>query len=284
MGFQRWLEADPQNAKAFEGMTEIWDAVGGTKVGRFPRVNALQPNAHRRIFAQAAAVLLTCGAIGVAVYNLVRNPVYVTAIGERRTVDLQDGSEVSINSNTRLVVMYGKSERRVRLEKGEAFFNVSASRERPFIVMAGDQEVTALGTSFVVRHEAGRTAITLVEGKVTVAPTGGEDNDQAAHLLRPGERFTISARRTEQLDKPPAEALMAWRRGEVVLDHTPLADAAAEMNRYDKTAIVIDDPKVAALRVSGNYKTGDSEGFAQAVAAMYGLKAAERDGRIHLGK
>jgi transmembrane sensor len=78
------------------------------------------------------------------------------------------------------------------------------------------------------------------------------------------------------------DAVTAWRRSEIVLDHTPLADAVAEMNRYDQTTLVIEDPQVAALRVSGIYHTGNSETFANMIAHLYGLEAVAQDGRIRL--
>ena len=85
-----------------------------------------------------------------------------------------------------------------------------------------------------------------------------------------------------KLDMPPTDAVTAWRRGEVMLDKTVLAEAVAEMNRYDKVALVIDDPAIADLRVSGIYHTGDSEGFARTIARLYGLEIAREQGRIHL--
>ena len=78
------------------------------------------------------------------------------------------------------------------------------------------------------------------------------------------------------------DAVTAWRRGEVLLDKTTLSDAVAEMNRYDETVLVIDDPSIADLRVSGIYHTGNSDGFAQTVARLYGLRVIHQDGRVHL--
>jgi transmembrane sensor len=78
------------------------------------------------------------------------------------------------------------------------------------------------------------------------------------------------------------EAVTAWRRGEVMLDKTALADAIAELNRYDKTKLIIDNPKIAALPISGIYQTGDSNGFARTVAKLYDLEIIERPNRIYL--
>ena len=103
-------------------------------------------------------------------------------------------------------------------------------------------------------------------------------------MLSPGQRLTFAGGATPRLDEPRIEAVTAWRRGEVVLDGMMLADAVAEMNRYDKRMLVIDDPGVAALRVSGIYHAGDSEGFAETVARLYGLHVVHQGDRIHLTK
>jgi transmembrane sensor len=76
--------------------------------------------------------------------------------------------------------------------------------------------------------------------------------------------------------------VLAWRRGEVVLNDTPLEEAVVEMNHYDKTTLVLEGPALATLPVSGLYHTGDNEGFARALAKMYHLDLDERDGRIYL--
>jgi transmembrane sensor len=89
-------------------------------------------------------------------------------------------------------------------------------------------------------------------------------------------------RGTPRLDQPRIDAVTAWRRGEVMLDNTTLADAVAEMNRYDERLLIIDDPSAAAMRVSGIYHAGDSAGFARTVAALYGLQVVHEPGRIHL--
>jgi transmembrane sensor len=85
-----------------------------------------------------------------------------------------------------------------------------------------------------------------------------------------------------KIDEPSLESVLAWRRGEVVLIDTPLHQAVSEMNRYDKTTIVIDGPAIETLSVSGLYHTGDNEGFARSIAKLYRLDLEERDGRIYL--
>lgn len=237
-------------------------------------------------------ILLVFGVGAWGLNHFWLNPSYATRIGEQRLVRLEDGSRITLNSNTLIRVDCCDIERRVRLERGEAYFEVARDAARPFIVVAGDHQVTALGTAFVVRHDGTRTAVTLVEGKVAVSARSPEETTTATKshdspresVLLPGQRLTFSGGAAPRLDEPRLEAVTAWRRGEVMLDRTTLADAVAEMNRYDERMLVIDDPGVAALRISGIYHAGDSEEFAETVARLYGLYVVRQRGRIHLAQ
>lgn len=303
--FRSWLAADEEHRRAFEGMTEIWDTMPAVSVGEMPRVAAWDQPAHPRPWARAAVVAMACAVLTVAGYFFWSSPDYTTAIGEQRIVNLEDGTRVSMNSGTRMAVAYSDTERRIVLKEGEAFFEVAHNKQVPFIVIAGDHRVIAVGTAFSVRKERNRTAVTLVEGEVIVTPisvtvpqptlrsmsdqpdTAERANSNAPEppstfSLSPGQRLILAAAHPPQLDTPRVEVVTAWRRGEVILDETLLADAVAEMNRYDKTPIVIDDPRIAQLPVSGIYRTGDSTGFADTVSRMYDLRIVQDDGRIHL--
>ena len=125
-------------------------------------------------------------------------------------------------------------------------------------------------------------------------PAGGEgDGDtrrseigarQGGDLI-PGERLQVAnAAAPPKVDRPPLEAVTAWRSGEILLDDTPLSQAIAELNRYSPTPLEIESPEVASLRVSGIFKSGESESFARTVAAQYGLAVVEQPGRILLAQ
>ena len=328
--FRDWLAAHPENGKQFERVTEVWDAGSSVPVPSAPRLARWKESASQRTRA-AAVVLVICGLVGWGVWRAWADPTYTTGIGEQRIVRLDDGTRLSLNSGTRVRIAYDDSERRVELESGEAYFEVAHNPARPFIVTAGNHQVTALGTVFVVRYEAAQTAVTLLEGKVAVllvpdsksltgnsAVTNPEDssgtrsaranrhpsislppspsNAEGAgvrigakeeggdreFILSPGERVTFTRGGSLKLDEPRMEAVAAWRRGEVMLDKTQLADAIAELNRYDKTRLIIDDPEIAALPISGIYQTGDSTGFARTVAKLYDLEIIEQPNRIYL--
>lgn len=284
-----WLAADPDHARAFEGMTEIWDTMPGLAASPMPRVAVWkEPARAPQPWMRVAAAAVLCVVIAIGAIWLWPDPAYTTEIGEQRIVNLEDGTRVSMNSGTRMSVAYTNDERRIVLKEGEAYFEVAHNASVPFIVIAGAHRVTAVGTAFAVRRDNDRTSVTLVEGAVTVAP-GGPSGETAVPgtasssiPLVAGQRLTFAAAEAPQLDMPRLDTVTAWRRGELIFDEMLLADAIAEMNRYDKTPIVVDDPNIASLPVSGIYRTGDSTGFARIVARMYRLSAVREDGRIHL--
>ncbi len=296
-GFRQWLAESPENAREFERVTEAWDA-GSTPVPGVPRVRYWRPQSAARAWMIAAAMAAMVVGPAAWVFDaLWLNPSYATGLGEQRIVRLADGTRVTLNSNTRISVSYRERERAVRVDRGEAYFEVAKEAMRPFLVHAGVHRVQALGTAFIVRHDAEHTAVTLVEGKIAVCLEGGEAASipEAAQvraesagsavkeiILTPGERLTFEGHTRARLDEPRLEAVTAWRRSEIVLDRTPLADAVVEMNRYDQTTLIIDDPKVAQLKVSGIYHTGNSETFATMIAHLYGLEVVRRNGLISL--
>lgn len=314
IGLQRWLREDPENARAFEIATEVWDDAENLR-----RFAPLKPKFLQRprssmapIFSAVAmaSVLLILGAV-LWFQNL---GVITTGVGEQRQVVLEDGTRIILNTDTRLVVKYSEATRRVELSRGEALFNVAKKSDWPFVVVAGDREVRALGTSFVVRKEDQQLAVMLVEGKVMVSPVvadsrsaaepalaqqPAQSNGSAApsvdtqtsaparsdvFTLTPGQRLTFGAGSPAKLDTPSVEKATAWRRGQVILDDTPLRAAADEMNRYNATKLVVADDVGSDVLVSGLFQAGDSIRFANAVADSYNLNVQERGGTIIISR
>jgi transmembrane sensor len=292
--FREWLSSDPENGRQFERVTETWEEGATIPVVGIPRLVRWQPPTRRRALI-ATMTAGVCGLLGLGIWISWPDPTYATAVGEQRVVRLDDGTRLSLNSETRVEIDYTKSQRRVQLIRGEAYFEVAHNPARPFVVTAGGTQVTALGTTFVVRYDTNKTAVTLVEGKVVVAPAAGDELPAVPSnigpappparkdlVLAPGERVTLARNTRALVDEPRVEAVTAWRRGEVMLDKMQLSDAIAEMNRYDSQTLVIEDPRVAALQVSGIYHAGDSASFARTVAKLYGLHVEERPGQIVL--
>lgn len=317
-GFRQWLEEREQNRIEFEALTDIWTIVGSVPVGQAPGEEPAWADAqplpesrqrgwqHQGWRFVAAAAMLAIVAILSWPWLHRAEPIYATGVGEARMLQLADKSRVWMNSDTRLRVVFDSGQRRAELIRGEALFEVAKDARRPFVVEAGARYVTALGTAFVVRHEPDRTSVTMVEGKVAVSSSPAIENNapmlrnalqgqtaapheeasnasgESPWILSAGQRLTLTAAGTPKIDEPSVESVLAWRRGEVVLDETPLPQAVAELNRYDEHTIVIEGSSLATLSISGRYQTGDNEGFARAIARLYRLDLEEREGRFYL--
>lgn len=240
-GLRRWLHEDPENARAFELATEVWEDAEGLR--RFVPLRPQVRSASRagwRIAVVAATFATVLLIVGVVWFQ--QAGAIATAVGEQRQLVLEDGTRVFLNTDTRVVVKYDEHARRVELRRGEALFNVAKKSDWPFIVVAGDRQVKALGTSFVVRRDAQRVAVTLVEGSVLVSPRAAPAPNDAATLhqqradgagaaaqlpppgaaepvqprddvftLTPGQRLTFAGSGTK-LDRPSVERTTAWRR------------------------------------------------------------------------
>lgn len=302
-GFRRWLLAHPDNARAFELATEVWDdAENLRRFVTFRPARMEHSSAWRPMFAALACAMVLV-LIGVVWYQYAG--VISTKVGEQRQLVLQDGTRVFLNTDTAIVVKYDKQARRVELRRGEALFNVAKQSNWPFIVTAGDRQVRALGTSFVVRRDAQRLAVTLVEGSVQVSPlppaitqlmqtvvdapvaveqtpAKAADRNNGEFTMAAGQRLTFSAGAPAKLDTPAVEKTTAWRRGQVILDDTPLQAAAAEMNRYNESKLIVEDAEASAIPINGLFQAGDSTHFANAVAEAYGLTVSKRGNDIVL--
>jgi len=298
-GLKRWLADDPEHAVAFELLTDTWEK--SARLGRRPleRLSSWNLAGFRTSFSRAAIAVAACSTLAVmaTIYHLHSDSV-TTDVGELRTLTLDDGTRVHLNTATRVRVSYDGVRRGVTLERGEALFDVAHRPGWPFIVTAGGRQIRALGTEFVVRSDSQDLAVTLVQGKVDVAPAGTRPGAPAApdaeptspqspsegqtFTLTPGERLTFVKAQSPRIDWPSLQGITAWERGQVAFDNTSLAAAAHEMNRYSRRPIVLAGPAVAAIRISGLFATGDSASFAAAVAHTFHLKIENQGQQIVL--
>lgn len=270
---QDWLKGDPAHQEAFERATELWELLpGAAELDEEPRI----PTTSRRFLplALAASVAVLAGAGAMTLY-LDQAPTFDTGTGEQRTATLDDGSRIALNTDSHLTVKFDRDERQVSLDRGEAMFDVAHDAGRPFVVRAGEERIKALGTSFVVRRDGDRVRVTLLTGKVEVTRLG--ERPRLLAVLAPGERLSASPQAVPVLDRPVLDAVTAWRRGELLFRNTPLSEAVAEVNRYGKERVVVNDARLAGLPISGVFATDDPAEFAAAVAQLHDLRV-QREG------
>jgi transmembrane sensor len=288
-GFRRWLADDPRHAAAFELATDAWQRSGNVATSLPMRSEQLAPRFPRLRFASTvlASTAIACMIVFTALHFL-RDGTFATDPGEQRILTLSDGTQVTMNANSRLLVQFDSHVRRVVLAEGEASFDVTKHQVRPFSVVIGDRKVVALGTSFMVRRDepsGSAFTVTLLEGRVAVEPLSlpdvlPEQSAAAVRLLRPGERLRYAGHAPETVDSPSIEKVTAWRRGLLIFDDVSLSEAAAEFNRYGPVKITIGDADIGKIRVGGVFKIGDPADFAQVVANAHNLRIINRSGEI----
>lgn len=296
-----WLAADPENAEAWTRACAAWadfDEPDSDAVLRELRDEALgRPPRRRRwglaMAASVAAVVATGGALlmnrpdgddpipgGRVVAAAASTGTLTTAKGEHRTFALADASTVTLNTDSRVeVALRPGGERRLELIRGQAYFKVAPDKARPFVVAVRGRTVTALGTEFDVRAEGTAMWVVLVDGRVGVSRMGGPPV-----IMRAGQQLRADARGFT-VSPADLDAIGDWRRGVVTFRETSLKDAAAELNRYADRQLVVSDPRVAAMTVSGAFRTDDAARFGRTLETILPVRIVPgADGRLVIAR
>lgn len=285
-----WLQADERHLLAFEQMGQVCgvfeqhaaspEMLGARRAllqrvqrqarGRWTGPAAVLRAPSRRIAAAMVAAALLAG---VGLWPVIGpGDVYSTGLGERRVIILDDGSVLSLDAMSRVSVRYSDHERRLKLRKGQARFDVAHDPSRPFSVTARDHKVVATGTAFNIDLLAPVMRVTLIEGRVLVLPEDASVlrtqpvKPEKAVELRSGQ--VLVARNNRQVDLVSAVDLnqtTSWQQGQLAFTREPLGQAVERVNRYTDQKITVGDAKAAAIPLSGTFNAGDVNAFLEAV-------------------
>ena len=183
---------------------------------------------------------------------------YSTVVGEQKAVVLADGSSVFLNTDTAISLDWSRQRRRIVLLKGQAEFKVAKDADRPFVVVAGNTAVRALGTVFEVFEQAsGAVDVTVSEHAVGVSLQGRSGAESMR--VEEGERLHYAGHgELNRAESVNLNQINAWQRGKLIFRDQPLADVVAELNRYSKARIVLKGGDIEQLRVSGVFPIDDS--------------------------
>ncbi len=288
-----WLNESMSHKAAFWRLEHSWQmadragALGTREVALLPRRRRLSAKGWQG-GALAASLLL-----GIAFVGLYTRPTlspqpsvdtYDTGIGGHRIVPLVDGSRIELNTATILRTSISRQRRDVWLDRGEAFFEVAHLEGSAFVVHAGPRLITVVGTQFSVRREGDQVTVAVVKGRVRVEDTTrGEAS--ATTTVTPGNVAIGLGSSTMVISKPVAaiEDTLTWRDGRLVFQGTSLAEVAADFNRYNRQQLLISDPAVAAIRISGTFKASNVEAFVRLLKDAYGLKVElTADGKLKI--
>ncbi|MGH7958897.1 MAG: FecR family protein [Opitutaceae bacterium] len=334
--FAGWLAANRRHRELFEEFGGTWAVMGRAREERCTVPTEPSMTAGARMpFEPAIAVggpgtagwrgvrmiwlpLAAAAAIAVAYIGWWRPAHYsttiLTEVGTSRQLKLPDGSTVELNTDSAIAAAFTPSERRVRLEKGEAHFKVAKNVDRPFVVEAAGVDVRAVGTAFNVRLRSESVEVLVTEGKVRVAhepaPTpnvsvASMSTDKEAAPAAPqtsagprratdavaGERVVFSRVSSAPIAPAPivtsvpsdeAQRILAWLGGHLDFSDTLLAEVVAEFNRYNQHKLAIADADLAALRFGGSFRPDDRVGFVRVLRQNFGVRAEEHENRTIL--
>ena len=345
--FDRWLRRSPEHVLAFLQISAHWEdgaprrgtpiesvdelialAKSDSKIVTLAGVALAQPTASegsattersparaeratRRIrgpwLGLAACVLLSVTA--ALIWQQFFRGVYRTGIGEQRSLSLDDGSTVNLNSGTRIRVQYNSQERHIELLEGQALFHVAKNQSRPFVVRSGDTLVRAVGTQFDVYQKKSGTVVTVVEGRVAILsaaregeggraapPTRLDDRTVArppagpgetARFLDAGQQVTVGASTASptapaQLEPSGIEAATAWTHRRLIFKAAPLSEVVSEFNRYSERPMVVSDAEIAVIPISGSFSSSDPTDLLRFLREVGGYDVVETPSAIEI--
>jgi transmembrane sensor len=278
--FAAWRSA-PENAREYQRVAALWAEFDRVPAAARPRVRvtgaaaaSYGPSRPRRRGAWGAAVAaLAACVIGLAIapgLMLQWRADVATRVGEIRTVQLPDGSTVTLDTSSAVTLDFDRGRRHVRLLAGEAAFKVAPDPSRPFVVEAEGGSTRALGTEFIVRDDGGAATVIGIEHKVEVSYATPPIPANAVTLV-PGEQVGYGASiGLGHVGPAPANAA-SWRHGQLIVENRPLAEVVAELDRYHHGRIRIVGNDVAQLAVNGVFPISDTRASIDSLRDSLGL-------------
>jgi transmembrane sensor len=279
--WMQWCGADPMNLPAFEQMQRLWNAFPETKAKTLHPPAVVNRLKHRnRLIALAASVVLLVGVAGWFAWHYSDEQVLDTAIGEQRRITLADGSHLDLAPGSRVITHFTLAKRDVRLDRGQAFFQVAHNVTRPFIVHANNLTVTAVGTEFDVRISPEATAVTVMEGRIKVSSDAEKmDNGRTrTEIIRAdiGQRVTFSES-AHQFSVRSVDPKVAgsWRGGTLQFMGESLEDVVGVINRYSTTHIVV-APALQQTRFTGTVSPTTVRDWFKALEQIYAVEVIDQ--------
>lgn len=290
--FEAWLASAPEHQRAFDAQCRLWNLLGEVKdqpaLGARPSRLSSQPHPRRapdrphrapvrrgRIAAFALSGALAAGLALLLLPGLLlqMDADVMTGTGETRSVQLEDGSTVTLGGRSALAFRFDEGHRGVRLITGEAFFEVTPDPSRPFVVDAEQTEVRVLGTAFNVRRDEASSDVALAHGVVEATFRDGVKT--RARRMVPGEQLHYQiADGTLTRETVPVEDIGGWRSGRLVVSDMSVGEVVERIRRYHGAWIALPDATLAAERVTGAYDLRHPDEALAALVEPFG-------GRVH---
>lgn len=283
--FEAWLSQSAYHRVAYWRLKALWQDSERLAALRLPMRQPRAAVAKARTWPKIAAAFAIAAILGagalLATFEQQRS--YTTVLGQRKTITLADGSQIDLN--TKSVLRIAPSQREAWLDSGEAYFQIAHDASRPFVVHAAGHRVLDLGTKFLVRKDAGKLEVSLVEGRAQIDAANPHGGEHPA-ILTPGD-VAIATANTLSVTRKAAPVLadaLGWRRGVLIFHYVPLAEAVATFNRYNREQLVITDPSLGRVTVLGTFPVNDVAAFARVAKEVFGLNVVKRQNEMLISR
>ena len=291
--FLTWLQASKEHVRAYKKVEQIWRDIPlaqqvteaqNNRVTSLFQFRKSKTNAAP-LLALAASLLIACISYFVPISAPTERLHFATDIGQNQTIELADGSVITLAAKSQLSSLISSSERTIELRSGVAYFDVAANRALPFVVRSGNSEITVLGTEFEVRNSPRSTQVSVTEGTVTFAPIPATNTSVVNQVLKVGEQAEISAEGQWLYQRPYDHTQAAsWKRGRLTYINEPLAVILEEVNRYRSIPIHIESPELAKLRLTTSFATDKTQELLTALSQLSSIKVTEQSQQVLLSK
>jgi len=300
--FQEWMKQSDFHRNSVFSLAALWDdlSVLNQLSALFPLINtnSRANNAFMK-YALAASIAFIMLFASNFYFNdapfsttnneqqFVELKTLQTDVGQQTRFTLTDGSRIKLNTNSLVRVSFSKNQRLLTLVRGEARFDVAKDKSRPFIVNAGKQSFTALGTIFNVQKDTDKEMeLVVTEGRVLVTKSNESltdiskqlttlsDEQLPGLLVVSGEKSIITASIKPAAQKTSFEQIqreLAWQQGMLVFNGNPLEQALTEVSRYTTTEFEISNPELAKIKVAGYFKANDIDGLLKSLHSNFNI-------------
>lgn len=289
--FEAWLRANPAHAVAYRDCEQLIEDIGHVSIGASVQpAHAARPRRFLPVGAPIAAVFLAAACLAMVglftpgAFLGRAHPVVETQISEIREVVLPDGSRVTLGARSRITTHFTDDLRLVSLAEGEAFFDVTPDKTRPFYVQAGDRLVRVVGTRFDVRQGASEIQVAVAEGVVEVMK--GRDAELTERtrpalvksVLRAGDQVVarIGGEHVEWSAVDPEKAA-PWRRGWLSYEDASLAEIVSDANRYNLQQIELASDDLRDIRITASFGSEHVDQFIAGLEASHQIDADRTD-------
>lgn len=236
--FNVWYEQSPAHAEAFANAELLWQTLGDLK----PAVVSIEQPSRRRRWPTLVASVLLCTGLALWQWQQFQSDL-MQPQGPPATVQLEDGSRLVADSNSRIDLDFDHQQRLLTLKAGRLYIDVTHDA-RPLTVAVGALTVTALGTEFTVQRLGDDIQISVQQSKVLVS------EGPLRQTLNAGQQLWITDGQWQSVAPLGSDRGLRWQEGWLVARDQPLRRVVAELNRYHPDHLLLLDSALAERKIN----------------------------------